>query len=143
MSSGFNKAVLYAVKADGKGDVTDTHLAWKRDKAVAKESSFIVVDGLFYMVDTKGILTCLDAMTGAQHYQDRINGKGGYSASPIYANSNLYFHNGGGITTVLKPGKTFQKVAENNIGEFGLSTFAVIKDGFIARTESSLLRIGK
>jgi len=143
VGSGFNKAVLYAIRPDGKGDVTETHLAWKTDSAVPKESSFIVIDGLFYMNDDKGTLTCLDAETGKEHYTERLDGKGGYSSSPIYASGHLFFHNGNGITTILKPGKTFKKVAENQIGEFGLSTFAVVKDGFIARTENSLLRIGE
>ncbi|HQW28568.1 MAG TPA: PQQ-binding-like beta-propeller repeat protein [Verrucomicrobiales bacterium] len=141
--SGFNRAILFAVKADGKGDVTDTHLVWQDDKAVPKESSPIIVDDLIYLNDDKGILNCFDAATGAEQYRERLDGKGGYSASPVYAGGHLFFHNGDGITTVIKPGKTFNKVAENAIGEFGLSSFAVVSDGFIVRTEGHLIRIGE
>ncbi len=143
VGSGFNKAVLYAIRPDGKGDVTKSHLAWKHEENVPRESSFIVVDGLLYMNDDKGTLTCLDAKSGKQYYQERINGKGGFSASPLYASGNIYFHNGGGVTTVVKPGKQFRQVAENKIDEYGLSTFAIVDDGFIVRTEGNLLRIGK
>lgn len=141
--SGFMRAVIYAVKADGEGDVTDTHLLWKDDKTVPKESSPILVGDQIYFNDDKGILSCLDAATGEEIYRERLDGQGGYSASPVYAGGHLYFHNGNGITTVVKPGKTFAKVAENQLGEFGLSSFAVVSDGFVVRTENHLLRIGK
>jgi outer membrane protein assembly factor BamB len=141
--SGFARAILYAIRVDGTGDVTDTHVVWTDDKAVPKESSPIVVNGLIFLNDDKGILSCFDAKTGTEHYRERLDGEGGYSASPVYAGGLLYFHNGSGVTTVVKPDKVFRKIAENRIGEFGLSSFAVVADGFIIRTESSLIRIGE
>lgn len=142
-SSGFDRAIAYAIRPDGKGDVTDTHVEWTYSKTVPRESSFIVVDDLFYMNDDKGIVTCLDAKTGELHYAERISPEGGYSGSPVYASGHLFFNNGEGVTTVVKPGKTFNKAGENRLGEYGLSTFAVLEDGFLHRTESHLVRIGK
>lgn len=141
--SGFGRAVLFAIKADGKGDVTDTHLVWKDDKAIPKESSPILVDDLLYVNDDKGILSCFVAATGEEIYRERLDGQGGYSASPVYAGGHLFFHNGSGMTTVIKPGRTFTKVAENSLGEPGLSSFAVVNDGFLVRTENHLFRIGE
>jgi len=83
--SGFNRAILFAIKADGRGDVTDTHLVWSDDKAVPKESSPIIVDDLIYLNDDKGILSCFVAATGEELYRERLEGQGGYSASPVYA----------------------------------------------------------
>lgn len=140
--SGFNRAILYAIRIDGTGDVTDTHVLWTDDKAVPKESSPIVVDDLLFVNDDKGILSCFDAKTGKEHYRERLDGEEGYSASPVYAGGHLFFHNGSGVTTVIKPAITFQKVAENRLGEYGLSSFAVVGDGFIIRTQSSLIRVG-
>ena len=54
---------------------------------------------------------------------------------------HLFFHNGDGITTVIKPATTFQKVAENKLGEYGLSSFGVVADGFVIRTEKHLVRL--
>jgi len=141
--SGFNQANLFAVKAGGHGDVTDTHLVWSEQKTIPKESSPILVGDLLFLNDDKGILTCFDAATGEVHYRERLDGKGGYSASPVYAGGHLYFHNGDGTTTVVKPGKDFEKVSENKLKEFGLSSFAVVDDGFIVRTEEHLWRIGE
>lgn len=141
--SGFGRAVLFAIRVDGIGDVTETHLAWKNDKAIPKESSPIIVDSLLYINDDKGILSCFDAETGEEIYRERMDGEGGYSSSPVYAGGNLYFHNGEGVTTVVKPGQEFDKVEENDIREYGLSSFAVVSDGFIVRTEEHLIRIGE
>lgn len=141
--SGFGRAVLFAIRVDGTGDVTDTHLAWKNDKAIPKESSPIIVDGLLYINDDKGVLSCFDAETGEEIYRERMDGEGGFSSSPVYAGGHLYFHNGEGVTTVVNPGRKFDKVAENDIREHGLSSFAVVSDGFIVRTEDHLIRIGE
>ncbi|MEM9284153.1 MAG: PQQ-binding-like beta-propeller repeat protein [Verrucomicrobiota bacterium] len=141
--SGFNQANLFAVRVDGKGDVTRSHLVWDETKTIPKESSPILVGDELYLNDDKGILTCFDAASGKVHYRERLDGRGGYSASPVYASGHLFFHNGEGTTTVIKPGPQFQKIAENEIGEFGLSSFAVVSDGFIVRTEEHLLRIAE
>ncbi len=141
--SGFNTATLLAIKADGEGDVTDSHIVWKAEKRIPKESSPIIVDGLLFINDDKGILTCFDAATGEEYYQERLNGEGGFSSSPVYASGHLFFHNGEGVTTVIKPGKSFEKAEENELKEFGLSSFGVISDGFLVRTEENLIRIGE
>lgn len=143
--SGFNRAILYAIKVDGetKGDITESNLVWKVDKAIPKESSPIIVDNLLFINDDKGILSCFDADTGEHHYSERLNGEGGFSSSPVYAGGHLFFHNGEGITTVVKPEDRFRKVEENDIGEYGLSSFAVASDGFVVRTDGSLLRIAE
>lgn len=141
--SGFNKANMLAIDPTGKGNVTDTHVKWEVTKQIPKESSPIVVGGLLFVNDDKGILSCIDVKTGAINYQERLDGKGGYSSSPVFASGHLFFHNGEGTTTVVKPAKTFEKVAENSIGEFGLSSFGVAKDGFLIRTEESLIRVAK
>jgi hypothetical protein len=54
------KTELLAVRADGKGDITDTHVAWRSESMVAKTASPILVQGLLYMVNDEGSLTCLE-----------------------------------------------------------------------------------
>ncbi|MCB1230274.1 MAG: PQQ-binding-like beta-propeller repeat protein [Verrucomicrobiae bacterium] len=138
--SGFNQAKLYAIRSDGQGDVTESHVAWVYSKTVPKESSPIVVDDLLYFNDDKGVATCLDAKTGDVQWQERL-APGGYSASPIYADGHLYFQNGEGVATVIRPGRKFDKVAENEIGEPGLASYGVADGALFLRTESKLFRI--
>ncbi len=141
--SGFNRANMLAIDPTGSGDVTDSHVKWEYSKQIPKESSPIVVGDLLFVNDDKGILTCLNVNDGEVKYQERIDGKGGFSASPVYASGHLFFHNGEGVTTVVKPSEKFEKVAENKIDEYGLSSFGVAEDGFLIRTESNLFRIAK
>ena len=109
-------------------------------KTVPKESSPIVVDDLLYFNDDKGVATCLDAKTGDVQWQERL-APGGYSASPIYADGHLYFQNGEGVATVIRPGRKFDKVAENEIGEPGLASYGVADGALFLRTGSKLFRI--
>lgn len=141
--SGFNRASLFAIKLGGKGDITESHLAWKNDKAIPKESSPIIVEGLLYLNDDKGVLSCFDAKTGEEIYRERLSGTGNYSASPVYASGHLFFHSENGQTTVVKPGKEFTVTATNDLDSYGLSSFGVLDDGFLIRTENEIYRVGE
>ena len=109
IATGFNEPTLIAVRPDGTGDVTRTHLAWTVKRGAPYTPSPIIVgDELYYVSDT-GILTCANAQTGAMLWQQRLGGN--YSASPVFADGRLYFVSEEGVTTVLAPGKAFQKLA--------------------------------
>jgi outer membrane protein assembly factor BamB len=140
ISSGYDKPVLHAIRADGKADVTDTHIAWKLEKGAPHTPSPLLVGNELYVVSDAGIATCLDAKTGQVHWSERIPGN--YSASPLFADGKIWFQNETGIGTVLKPGKTFEKLAENNLGERTLASYAVTDGAFFIRTEKNLYRIG-
>lgn len=133
------KTELWAVRVDGQGDVTDTQVAWKFDKMVAKTASPILVDGLLYMVSDDGMLTCLEAETGSQVWRERIGGN--YAASPIYADGRLYFFNQQGKTTVLKPGRSFEAVATNTLASGFMASPAVAGKALFLRTKTHLNRI--
>ncbi len=143
VTTGFNRAKLMAIRANGKGDVTKTHIAWEHDeKDAPKESSPIIVGDLLFMNDDKGTATCLDAKTGKVYWQERLT-KNSYSASPVYAGGLVYFHDEKGVTTVIKAGKELEIVATNDLAEHGLSSFAVTDGALLIRTDSTLYRIGK
>lgn len=140
LSSGFDKAVIYAIKPDGKGDVTDTHVAWTIDRGAPKTPSLLLVGDEVYAVADNGIALCADARTGQIHWQERVGGD--YSASPIYADGRIYLQNETGMGVVLQPGKQFKKLAENNLGEATLASYAVDGSSLIIRGENNLFRIG-
>ena len=73
------KGEILAIKPDGKGDVTATHIAW-RAKGAGHKGSPLIVGDLIYVVN-EGAATCLDAKTGAVVWTGRVEGKS-YSASP-------------------------------------------------------------
>ena len=137
--TGLNAKQLLAVRANGQGDVTDTHTAWKYDVLVAKTASPILVDGLFYMVSDDGMVTCLEATSGQRVWRERIGGQ--YAASPIYGDGRLYFGNQQGKTTVLKPGRAFEPLATNILSAGFMASPAVAGKALYLRTKTHLLRI--
>lgn len=137
--SGWSQGQLLAVKPGGKGDVTSSHLAWKSTKAVSKKPSLLLVDDVIYMNNDGGIVTALDAKTGAEIWAERIGGN--YSASPIFANGHAYFFSEEGKATVIKPGRTFNKVAENKLASGFMASPAVTDNALILRTKTDLYRV--
>ena len=137
--TGLVKTELWAVKPDGEGDVTDTHVDWKLKTHVGKYSSPILVDGLIYTAADESFVTCVEAATGHVVWAERIGGK--YAASPVYADGRLYFFNQEGTTTVLKPGRTFEVLATNTLESGFMASPAVAGRAFFLRTKTHLNRI--
>jgi len=140
VASGFNQATLYAIKVAGaKGDVTAKNVAWRIAKGAPLTPSVVVVGDELYMVADNGLATCADARTGAIHWTHRLDGN--FSASPVAAEGRVYFQNESGVGSVIKASKTFEPVAENDLKERTLASYAVIEGGLIIRTESGLVRV--
>ena len=129
----------YAVDPTGKGDVTKTHVKWTYEDEVPQIPTPVIVDGKMYMVHDRGMATCLDAKTGQVIWKHEL--KGNFNSSPIFAAGNIYFFNVKGDCTIIKPGNSFQVVAENSIGETVKAVPAFVGDKMVLRTEKSLFLI--
>jgi outer membrane protein assembly factor BamB len=128
-----------AVRTDGQGDVTKTHIDWKYNKAVPSRPSPILIGDLIYMVTEQGILSCLEAKTGKQVWQERVGGK--YIASPIYADGKLYLFGQEGDTLVGEPGKKWNLLATNKLDDGCMATPAVAGKALFIRTRTHLYRV--
>lgn len=137
--TGLARRELLAVKTDGHGDVTDTHIAWKFNKHVGSYASPLLVDGLLYTAAEENYVTCLEAATGQVVWSERIGGK--YAASPVFADNRLYFFNQAGGTTVLKPGRQFEVLATNSLASGFMACPAVDGKALYLRTRTHLYRI--
>lgn len=139
MITGLGKTELLAVRADGTGDVTDSHVAWRSDSMVAKTSSPVLVDDLLYFVADGGIVTCLETTTGQQVWRERLPGN--YAASPIHGDGRLYFCSQEGKTTVIKPGRTWEVLATNTLETGLMASPAVAGKALYLRTKTHLYRV--
>ena len=137
--SGLGKTELLAVRADGEGDVTNTHIVWRSDEAVAKTASPILADGLLYMVTDDGLVTCRESANGKVVWRGGIGGR--YAASPILADGRLYFSNQQGKTTVLKAGRVFEVLATNYLSGGFMASPSVSGKALYLRTKTHLARI--
>jgi outer membrane protein assembly factor BamB len=131
--SGFESPSLLAIRPDGQGDVTVSHVAWTLRKGAPLTPSPSLVGDELYLVSDSGIASCVDARTGRAHWQERIGGN--YSASPLYADGKIYCQDEGGTGVVLKAGKRFEVLARNSIGERTLASYAVSDGAFHSNRE--------
>ena len=138
------KRPLLALRAGGTGDITDSHLLWKWEGAGAPGVPTPVCDGThFYMVDDRGLATCLNAKTGEVVWGPERTAQGTVSASPILADGKLYITNEYGITTVIAAGPAFKILATNELdGSYTLSSPAVSGSNLFIRTGTHLYCIG-
>jgi outer membrane protein assembly factor BamB len=134
------RPTLLAVRPDGAGDVTKTHIAWKLERSVPVTSSPLIVGDEIYIVSDIGIATCLDARTGKINWQQRLGGN--HSASPTYADGRIYFLNEEGVTTILAPGKKFSRIMRNSVDGSTLASIAVSGGSIFLRSDTHLYRIG-
>jgi outer membrane protein assembly factor BamB len=137
--TGLRTKELWAVKLDGQGNVTDTHVAWKLSTHIGKYASPLLVDGLIYTAAEESFVTCLEAATGSVVWTGRIGGK--YAASPIYGDGRLYFFSQDGITTVLKPGRSFEVLATNKLAAGFMASPAADGRALYLRTKTHLYRV--
>jgi outer membrane protein assembly factor BamB len=138
-SFGFGPTGFFAVRADGQGDVSESHVAWRLERGAPQSPSPLLVGDELYLVSDSGILTCLDAKSGEQHYQKRLGG--GYSASPLFAAGRIYLLDENGTTIVVAPGKTYRQLAINRIAGRTLASLAVAEGAIYLRSDKKLYRI--
>lgn len=139
VGTGYDKPTLIAVRAGGKGDVTDTHVAWKLERGAPHNPSPLLVGDELYIVSDNGVAACLDAKTGKEHWRERLGGN--FSASPLFAAGRIYVQDENGTTHVLKPGQAFEKLATNALPGKTLASPAAIEGALILRTDKALYRL--
>lgn len=137
--TGYMKPQLWAVRTEGKGNITDTHVVWKSTKQIPAKPSPLLVGDELYFVSDQGVVTCLNAMTGKEIWQDRVGGN--FSASPILADGHIYLIDEDGTTTVLKPGNAKNVIATNKLNEGCMASPAVSGRALYLRTRTRLYRI--
>ena len=131
---------LWAIRPEGNGDVSNTHIAWRETRGMPQRCSPLLVDELLYLINRGGIATCLEAKTGKLIWKERL--KGAYSASPIYANGRIYLFNEDATSIVLRPTRKLEIIATNTLAKQPLlATPAVDGNAFIIRTGGHLYRI--
>ena len=124
------------IRADGQGDVTDTHLVWRDQKIACDVPSPCVHEGYFYVLSDDGVLTCLATKTGRTQWKKRLGGTA--SSSPLIAGENLYCANEDGQIFVVKLGTRGDVVAENTFGEGLMASPIVSRDRLYFRTLTGL-----
>jgi outer membrane protein assembly factor BamB len=131
---------LWAIRPDGNGDITNSHIVWKSSKRMPPRASPLIVGELLFVVDRNGYISCIEAKTGKIFWQERM--KGSFSASPIHSNDLIYFFNEDTVCTIIKPARKLEIVATNKVAnEQLMATPAIDNDSIYIRTTNNLYKI--
>lgn len=139
------KKPILAIRGGGTGNVTDTHLLWRWEGSGSPDVPSSVTDGShYYMVNDRGLVSCLNAKTGERIWGPERSVQGTVSSSLVLADGKLFVLNENGVTTVVAAGPEYKHIATNELdGSYTLSSPAVAGNQIFIRTGSYLYCIGK
>ena len=140
MTCGYPERHLLAIRPDGRGNVTDTHVAWRTTQGAAYVPSPIAAGEYFLVVSDDGIASCFAAESGERMWQERLGTH--FSASLVSAGGLVYFLDDAGKTTVVRPGEELDILAENELEEACYASPAISEGTIYIRGEKHLYAIG-
>ncbi len=138
--TGYDTPSLLAIRPDGTGDVTETHVEWRTKPGVPLNPAPLLVGEKLFLVSDGGVMSCLDAKTGKLDWKGRLGGN--FSAAPILVGDLIYAVGENGVTHVIDAtADHFERVASSKLDDYVLATPAVAGDALYLRTEKALYRI--
>lgn len=139
ITGGFPAHHILAIRTDGAGNVTQTHVAWRTTRGAAYVPSPIIEGDYFLVVSDSGVAHCFDAKDGELAWAERL---GEQHASLVSAEGRVYFLNDQGAMNVIQPGPEFARLAQNEIGEKCFASPAISQGQIFLRAEKHLFCIG-
>jgi outer membrane protein assembly factor BamB len=139
ITGGFPAHHILAIRPNGTGNVTGTHIVWRTTKGAAYVPSPIIAGDYFLVVSDSGVAYCFEAANGNVAWTERL---GVEHASLVSAEGRVYFLNDRGVMNVVKPGPQFVRLAENDLGESFFASPAISRGQIFLRGEKHLFCIG-
>lgn len=130
-------AVL-ALKPTGRGELSAGDVLWKYQRGVPYVSTPLVDNGVFWMVKDGGIVTKLSAEDGTVLGEERLQGFGGYYASPVTADGKVYFASELGVVTIVRNKREWEIVSSRNFHEKIYATPVIDSGRLLIRTDKAL-----
>ena len=141
LSRGYRNSDYMAIRPGGRGDVTATHVEWTAPSGASYVPSIVYYDGLLYMTNEVGVLTCADARTGVPVWRHRLGGV--FFASPVAGDGKVYMLSETGETFVLRAGRKPEVLARNDLGERFIASPAISQGRLFLRSDRTLFAVGK
>ncbi len=138
--SAWPKRILLAIKPDGKGNVTQSHVAWRSAEGGVYVPSPITTGDYLFTTMPNGKVHCIEVSTGKVLWIQEL---GPQYSSPVLADDLIYMPNDDGVITIIKPGPEFVAVAKNSIGEKMFASPAISNDKIFLRGEKHLFCIAE
>ncbi|MBZ5593953.1 MAG: PQQ-binding-like beta-propeller repeat protein [Acidobacteriia bacterium] len=134
---------LVAIRAGGRGDITNSHVLWRYRKALPNTPSPLLYQGVIYLI-RDGIFTSLNPENGEVHKQARLTGAlGRYWSSPVAADGKIFVVGEDGKVVVLRAAPDWEILAINNLDEDAFATPAILDGRLYVRTRAALYCFAK
>jgi len=140
LSRGYRNSDFLAIRTGGRGDISQSHILWRAPGGASYVPSLLYYDGLVYVTNEVGIVTCADAQTGKSVWRHRLGEI--FFASPVAGDGKVYMVGETGETFVLGAGREVKILARNSIGERVLASPAISQGHLFLRSDGTLFCIG-
>jgi outer membrane protein assembly factor BamB len=140
LSRGYRNSDVMAMRPGGRGEVTKSHIEWHVASGASYVPSIVYYEGLLYMTNDVGVVTCSDARTGERIWRHRLDGV--FFASPVAGDGKIYMVSELGETFVLRAGRTAEVIATNDLGERFIASPAVAQGRLFLRSDGTLFAVG-
>lgn len=138
--TGFTKPELWAIPVSGRGELTRDGVLWEQKRQIPTKPSPALIDRSIYVINDKGVLSCVDIDSGSIRWTGRVGGN--HSASPIFNNDRMYFCSQEGKTTVVRPNpEKFESLAVNELDGQLMASPVPSNGALYIRSDSHLYRI--
>ena len=131
---------LFAIRCDGRGDVTESHIIWTADEGIPDICSPLTDGETTFLLTTYGVLTCYNNVDGTMLWQQELEMN--FLASPSLAASHVYLIGDTGVTLIIKPGDTYQEISRLELGEPVSASPAFAEGRIYFRGKNNLYCIG-
>jgi outer membrane protein assembly factor BamB len=130
---------LQAIRPDGRGDVTATHLGWIAEDSIPDVTSPVSNGELVFVLDSTGVLTCYDAKTGKKQWGHDFAEE--CHASPSIAGNRLYIITKKGALVALDAGRQYKELGRSALGEEVFASPAFARNRIYVRGSKHLICI--
>jgi hypothetical protein len=132
---------LVAIRPDGRGDVTKTHIAWSIEDSTPDICSPVSNGELIFMLTTDGLLICCRVADGKKVWEEDL--RMDFYASISLVGQRLYLLSGKGVMLIVEAGTKYKQIGTCELGE-NCSASPAFADGRIyIRGQTNLYCIGK
>jgi len=135
-TGGYPEKALLAIRADGSGDVTSTHVRWKSDRKAGYVPTPLAAGKFVYAVADKGLMRCYDAKSGKVVWERHLHAP--VYSSPVLVGERIYLFDRKGKGYVMQAGGTFKMLAENTLDKGAFATPVIVGERIYLRTLGDL-----
>ena len=141
LSRGYRNSDYMAILPGGQGDVSGSRIKWRTASGASYVPSILQYEGLLYVTNEIGVVTCARADTGAPIWRLRLGGI--FFASPVAGDKKIYLVSETGETIVLRAGLEPEILARNDLGERFIASPAISNGRLFLRSDGKLFAVAR